>query len=205
MKKAWRYTLMAAALVAGLHQTVPAQQPPPRTPPSEGKSGPRRRQPPRVNLTPEQEQEAMAYIQKVAPDEAERLKRLKAADPKRYADMLNRRLREKRRLERLKQEDPARYENEVKIRELERQSHELADTYRNSTGETARSGIRTKLATLTARLFDLREGRRQEEVKRMERDLERLRANLTERQKHKQQIIERRVAQLLGEAGTMEW
>ena len=29
MKKAWRYTLMAAALVAGLHQTVPAQQPPP--------------------------------------------------------------------------------------------------------------------------------------------------------------------------------
>ena len=197
---------MAAALIAGLHQTVPAQEPPPpRTPPSEGKSGPRRRQPPRVNLTPEQEQEAIAYIQEADPGEAERLKRLKSTDPKRYADMLNRRLREKRRLERRKQEDPARYEQEVKIRELERQSHKLADTYRNSTDEKARNEIRLNLATLTTRLFDLREARRQNEVKRMERDLERLRANLAERQKHKQQIIERRVAQLLGDPRNMEW
>ena len=203
MKKKWRYILTGLALVGGLLQTVPAQEPPPPRP--KEKSRPRHRQPPAVHLTPEQEQEAIAYIREVDPGQAERLVRLKAKDPARYMEALNRGLNEKRRLQRWKQEDPARYEQEVEIRDLERQSHELAEAYRKGANEKERGEIRPKLSALTARLIDLREDRRREDVKRMERDLERLRRILTERQKNREQIIQRRIAQLLGEAEAMEW
>jgi len=115
-----------------------------------------------------------------------------------------RRMREER-LRRTQKDDPARFEREKKIAEFERQSRELAESYFKAQDEAARKTLRTNLAEIVTQLFDLREQNRQEEVKRMEADLKRLKDTLEQRQKNRANIIERRIQQLTGEAGSMEW
>lgn len=92
-----------------------------------------------------------------------------------------------------------------KIAEFERQSRELAGSYSKAQDEAARKTLRANLAEIVTKLFDLREQNRQEEVRRMETDLKRLKDTLAPRQKNRANIIERRIQQLTGEAGAMEW
>lgn len=115
------------------------------------------------------------------------------------------RLRREERLRRTEMDDPARFEREKKIAEFERQSRELAEAFLKAPDEAARKTFRANLAEVVTQLFDLREQNRQEEVRRMETDLKRLKDTLEQRQKNRANIIERRIQQLTGEAGAMEW
>ncbi len=160
---------------------------------------------PEFDLTPEMEQEALEYLARLNPHGAEELRTIKTINPKVYTDRLRQLFREKYQLERLQKENPARFERESKIRELERQSHELGESYRKAQDEAARKTLRSNLASVITQLFDLREMNRQEEVKRMEAELKRLKDTLAQRQKNRADIIERRIQQLTGEAGAMEW
>jgi hypothetical protein len=81
----------------------------------------------------------------------------------------------------------------------------LGESYRKAQDEAARKMLRGNLASVITQLFDLREMNRQEEVKRMEAELKRLKDTLVQRQKNRADIIERRIQQLTGEAGAMEW
>lgn len=185
-----------------------AQEPPPR---SRGDAPLLQERPltgtpmPDVDLTPEMEKEALEYLAKLNPRGAEELRGMKAINQRVYTDRLRQIFREKYHLERLQKEDPVRFERESKIRELERQSHELGESYRKTPDEAMRKTIRGNLANLTAQLFDLREMNRQEEVKRMEAELKRLKDTLAQRQNNRADIIERRIQQLTGEAGAIEW
>jgi hypothetical protein len=105
----------------------------------------------------------------------------------------------------LQKENPVRFERESKIRDLERQSHELGESYRKAQDEATRKTVRSNLANVLTQLFDLREMNRQEEVKRLEAELKRLKDTLAQRQQNRANIIERRIQQLTGEAGAMEW
>jgi hypothetical protein len=156
-------------------------------------------------LTPELEKEALDYLAQANPAEAQGLQNFKRRDHRRYTMRLKAVLDEKARLEFFQKDDPARYERELKIRELERQSRELSESYRKTSDEGTRRTIRTNLSNVIAQLFDWREMNRQDEVKRMEQDLKRLKETLEQRQKNRVSIIERRIQQLTGEAGAMEW
>jgi hypothetical protein len=160
---------------------------------------------PDVELTPEMEKDALEHLAKLNPRGADELRELKMVNQGAYAERLRQILREKYHLERLQKEEPARFARESQIRELERQSRELGESYRKTQDEAARKTIRNDLANVTAQLFDLREMNRQEEVKRMEAELSRLKETLVQRQKNRMSIIERRILQLTGEAGAMEW
>jgi hypothetical protein len=160
---------------------------------------------PDVDVTPEMEKEALEYLAKLNPRGADDLRELKMVNQRAYADRLQRILREKYHLERLQKEDPSRFERESKLRELERQSHELGESYRRAQDEATRKTLRSNLSNVITQLFDLREMNRQEEVKRMEAELKRLKDTLVQRQKNRADIIERRIQQLTGEAGAMEW
>lgn len=156
-------------------------------------------------LTPEMEKEALDYLAQTNPHEAEGLGRFKLANPQRYTMRIKAILDEKAMLASLQKNDPARYEREIKIRDLERQTRELSESYRKAADEAARKPIRTNLNNAVTQLFDLREMNRQDEVKRMEFDLQRLKETLVQRQKNRASIIERRIQQLTGEASAMEW
>lgn len=156
-------------------------------------------------LTPELEKEALDYLASINPREAQDLQRFKLADQRRYTMRLKAVLDEKARLEVFQKDDPARYERELKIRDLERQSREFSESYRKSLDGAGRQATRANLSNVIAQLFDLREMNRQDEVKRMEADLKRLKETLEQRQKNRAGIIDRRIQQLTGEAGAMEW
>jgi hypothetical protein len=160
---------------------------------------------PDVELTPEMEKEALEHLAKLNPRGAEELRGLKMVNQRAYIERLRQILREKYHLDRLQKDDPVRFERESKIRELERQSHELGETYRKAQDETARKTARSNLVNVITQLFDLREMNRQEEVKRMEAELKRLKDTLAQRQQNRMNIIERRIQQLTGEAGAIEW
>jgi hypothetical protein len=152
----------------------------------------------------------MALTEKRGADERaffERAQALAAAEQRQRESLKIdlERLRREERLRRAEMDDPARVEREKKIAEFERQSRELAGSYSKAPDEAARKTLRANLAEIVTQLFDLREQNRQEEVKRMEADLKRLKDTLEQRQKNRANIIERRIQQLTGEAGAMEW
>jgi hypothetical protein len=200
-------SFLLAGLDSSLAQDAPRQQKnlPPRV------NGPQLMQQPFVppqdkfEVTPEIEQAVLDDLAQNNPRALEELREIKAINPKAYTDRLRRFWQEKRHLEMLKKDDPARYEREVKIRDLERQSRELSDNYRKAPDEAARKTIRADLANVLTQLFDWREMNRQDEVKRLETELKRLKETLEQRQKNRAGIIERRILQLTGEAGAMEW
>lgn len=192
-----------------LEHSLAQEKAPPHTPradaPFQGKKPPLAPLPENFVLTPELEKEALDYLAQINPMEAQDLQRFKLVDQRRYTMRLKAVLDEKARLEIFQKDDPVRYEREMKIRDLERQSRELSESYRKSSDEAARRTMRTNLTNVIALLFDLREMNRQDEVKRMEMDLRRLKETLEQRQKNRVGIIERRIQQLTGEAGVMEW
>ena len=189
---------------SGLAQEPPRQRPRADAPVVQEKP-PLAPLPENFMLTPEMEREAFEYLAQTNPKEAEGLGRFKLVDSKRYAMRLRAILEEKARSEYFKKNDPARYEREIKIRDLERQSRELSESYRQTPDEAARKTMRANLSNVIAQLFDLREINRQDEVKRLEADLQRLKETLEQRQKNRAGIIERRIQQLTGEVGAMEW
>jgi len=210
MKNLIMRSLLAAILALIMYDLSPAQEKTPaRTPranaPLQGEKPPLAPLPENFVLTPELEKEALDYLAQTNPPEAQDLPRFKMIDHRRYTMRLKAVLDEKTRLEFFQKDDPARYEREMKIRDLERQSRELSESYRRSSDEAARRTLRTNLSTMIAQLFDWREMNRQDEVKRMEADLKRLKETLEQRQKNRAGIIERRIQQLTGEAGAMEW
>ncbi len=162
-------------------------------------------QPEIFELTPEMEKEALAYLAQRDPRALDEFNKIKGINPRIYNERLRQIWKERQRLEDLQKDDPVRYERELKIRDLERQSRELSEGYRKGQDEAARRAMRANLSNVIAQLFDLREINRQDEVKRLEAELRRLKETLDQRQKNRAGIIERRIQQLTGEAGAMEW
>jgi hypothetical protein len=64
---------------------------------------------------------------------------------------------------------------------------------------------RKKLADLVARAFDKRQEVQQQEVKQLKERLEKVQASLSKRDSHRQEIIDKRVAELLDEDRDLRW
>ena len=108
-------------------------------------------------------------------------------------------------LERAEQEAQAVQEREAKLFELERQCEELSESCRRAGSEASRKTARLNLERAITQLFDLREQNRQQEVLRMEAEVQRLKETLTQRQQYRLEIIQRRLEQLTGEASNLHW
>lgn len=106
---------------------------------------------------------------------------------------------ELRMLEQLKELDPEMYELEKADRELERQSLELSEKYRRAPRDK-RETIQTQLAEAVAKHFDVRQSRRELHLKRLTEELEKLRRSIEGRSDIRDQIIGKRVSELMGEA-----
>ncbi len=105
---------------------------------------------------------------------------------------------EKRRLEELQKYDPELYELETADRELERASFELGQQYRRAPREQQQE-LHAQLIVLVNKHFDARQARRQLHIQRLEEELKKLRGSIERRTELRDQIVERRVAELVGE------
>jgi len=155
-------------------------------------------------LTPEQEAEVLEYIREIYPERAKNLDLWKDLRSEQYRKGLSRAFREMRFMEALKEKDPDRYGRVAEEKRLERESRQLAQKYRKKEDEAEKTRLKGELESLLYEIFDCRQMNRKDEIERLEKRLTELRKANQERLASKEEIVQRRLDELLGEKG-MEW
>ena len=79
------------------------------------------------------------------------------------------------------------------------------DQYRSSTDKDARAKLKKQVEDLTSQEFDIRQQARELEVKRLESELAHIRESIQKRTENREQIIKRRVGQLVHEEEDLEF
>jgi len=151
----------------------------------------------------EKREEAIEFLSQYM--EPKRLERLRVEEPMAYKHILQHALRQKHELEILKEIDPERYKLRGKEFELEVKSRNLAEDYRTTKSENEKKEIKNELKSVLKELFDLKEKDKKFELKRLEEEIEKLKKIMAERKKHKSDIIEQHLEELLLEKEYMRW
>jgi septum formation topological specificity factor MinE len=83
--------------------------------------------------------------------------------------------------------------------ELDRKSRDLSDQLRRgrNVGADQKEQIKKQLADVVSRHFDVRQERRELELKRMEDEIERLRATVKSYREKREAAVQRRLSQLM--------
>jgi hypothetical protein len=97
----------------------------------------------------------------------------------------------------LEKNDPEMYKLLKADADLDRQSQELAVQYRQAPKDQ-QGPIKERLEKAVTEHFEARQQRRLLELKRLEEELNRLRESIDKRKEAQQQIVNRRVSELLG-------
>jgi len=100
--------------------------------------------------------------------------------------------------ETLQKNDPEMYELLVKDNEMDGRAMQLAVQYRRAP-IVGRAAIKKELEQLLGQHFEIRQQRRVLELKRLEEELERLRNAIELRNKAREELVRKRMTQLLGE------
>ena len=103
------------------------------------------------------------------------------------------------RMEQLRQSDPEMAKLEEADLDLERQTHEMAEQFRRAQGTDDRDLLKQELTAIVDKHFQVRQERRELEIKRLETQLERLRTSLKKRMVERQAIVRQRISNLLGD------
>jgi len=104
----------------------------------------------------------------------------------------------------LQKNDPQMYKLLLADRDYERRTRELAVQYRRAPA-TQRAAIKQKLEETLGRHFEVRQQRRLLELKRLEEELKRLREAIDLRNDARDELIGKRISQLLGEDEGLEF
>jgi hypothetical protein len=102
-------------------------------------------------------------------------------------------------MQRIRAADPEMARFHEADRALEMKTAELVEQLRRSEGPDRREALRETLTKVVGEHFELRQQRRELEVKRLEAQLERLRQSVRQRAEAREQIVQRRLGELLGE------
>lgn len=97
----------------------------------------------------------------------------------------------------MRQNDPEMFRLVQEDDELDRRTHELGTQFRQAPPEQ-RERMQRELREMVNKQFEVRQQRRTLELKRIENELQRLREAIERRAKNREQLIERRVAELTG-------
>jgi len=98
----------------------------------------------------------------------------------------------------LQKSDPEMFTLQKEEADLERQTGELAVQYRRAEA-SQRGEIKQQLEKLVNQHFDVRQRRRELEIKRLEQELQRLREAVQRRNKARDEVVKKRVSELIGQ------
>ena len=101
-------------------------------------------------------------------------------------------------MEHLKELDPAMYELEKADREFDRQTLDLSEQYRRAPKDK-RELLQKQITEAVSKHFDVRQSRRELHLKRLTEELEKLRESIERRSEVRDEIIGKRVSELIGE------
>lgn len=157
-------------------------------------------------LTLEQEEQALEHIKATYPEERyQKLLDLKDTRPAVYNRLLQKAYRAMHYMEQLKERDPEQYAAMNEMKELEIQTKELVDQYKNTKSESEQEKLKNQITELLNRIFDIRQQNRQKEIERLEERLAEAKENNKKRLQNKKEIVTDRLDDLLGEEKWMRW
>ena len=104
----------------------------------------------------------------------------------------------------LQRTDPELYEAERQDMELERKTFELVGQFRQARPEE-RETLKTAIQETVVKHFEVRQRKRQLQLARLERELKRMREEIQRRDEAKDQIVGRRLKELIGEPGDLDF
>ncbi|MDX1947992.1 MAG: hypothetical protein SFU86_21515 [Pirellulaceae bacterium] len=107
-------------------------------------------------------------------------------------------------LERLQRDDPEMYALLAEDMKLERETQELARKYREAKAED-REKLKTELGVKINQHFDSRQKRRELQLTRLEVELKRLREAIASRNQSRDEVIKKRLGELIGPAPDLEF
>jgi hypothetical protein len=91
------------------------------------------------------------------------------------------------------------------VTEADRRAAELAGRLRQADDESQRETLRKELTDVLGQAFEQRRQQQQSEIQRLERQLESIRQLDQKRQERKNEIVQKRLAELIGEPDTLAW
>jgi hypothetical protein len=107
-------------------------------------------------------------------------------------------------LRRMQQEDPEMYDLLVADDELDRQALEKAEQVRRATTDD-RERLKAELADVVGKHFEARQKRRELQLKRMEEEIQRLREAIKARNDAREDIVNKRITELTGDANPLDF
>ena len=102
-------------------------------------------------------------------------------------------------LERLKESDPDMYPFVKDDIDLEKKSFELSEQIRRTSKPDEKERLKNELINVVENHFNVRQERREMELKRLEEQMDRMRESLKTRAESRESIIKQRIAELTGE------
>lgn len=130
------------------------------------------------------------------PEQFEQMKKLFHDDPELFRQKARALLRD--------QDHADRGEDDNAMREQERRTRELVGTFRAAQSDEERDAIRAELATQLAEIFDHKLALQEQRMQELEGKLETMRQYALKRREARQQIIDRRLDELLRDPG-LRW
>ncbi len=145
---------------------------------------------------PRMEQRILGLIQANQPERARHLRELKESDPRKYWRTLWREWHVARRRMLMRRFNPALAKVLADLDRLQREARRLGREYRKADA-VGRPGIKTKLQAVAAKWFDVSNERIRLEAKRIEKHLDRIKADIERRRRLRSQILLKYVGGLL--------
>ena len=104
----------------------------------------------------------------------------------------------------MERDDPEMYALLMEDQKLERETQELAQKYRQAKAED-REKLKTELGVKVTQHFESRQKRRELQLTRMEDELRRLREAIATRNQTRDEVIKKRLGELVGPAADLEF
>lgn len=152
-------------------------------------------------------QDEKLLLSKISPDLKAELLRIKEIDKERYEELLEEISYNSFDMYAgfMEASEKERFQTERQIEQMEVQTEALGIRYEHATSENDKQKIVTDLKHILGQLFDMKEKARSFEVQMLEKELKQLKESLNVRKKSKNEIINRRLNELIGKGDYLDW
>lgn len=152
-----------------------------------------------MDMNMDMDKDVIKFLEHFDPERLTHLGHLKQADPETFSRVMKESRNEMMKIKELKERDPQRLEQIMRERQMEKETKELSLQYRKSQNNDEKEKIKKEIKTRTEKLFDSREAQRENEIKRMEQELNKLKEKMKNRKANRNKIIEHHQKEILGE------
>lgn len=151
--------------------------------------------------TEEDYKKIIELIEEDNSEVASYIKTVKAKNPDKCRRPLGRFMK----LLRLKDRDPKKYEDAKSVAITELEIWMLSDKYMNSTSDSERKNLAEEIKSKVSNQFDKREELKLKVIDELKKKIKHHKELYDYRMNHKEEIVEKRVAQLLGRDDKLKW